>query len=524
VLSTANERTADLAHREPNTADRVALLVVLFAAIIRLVLAAIIAPVPDETYYWEWSRRLAGGYFDHPYGIALSVRAGTALFGLLGLQPNPLAIRLGPVLQGFVAALATVAIARRLAGPDSALRAAIVITVIPLAATGLVLATPDALLLAATGCAMYAVVRATESPARSRAALAWWIIAGLGAGAAMASKYTGVLVPVGVLAAILLRPSLRPRLAEPGPYIACIVAALILLPMLLWNAGHDWLSFTFQLRHGLGGRARGTPVGRELELIGGQAGLVSPILFALIAAAVWRALRRPAGDSQFLLAVVATTAFTFFMVSALRKPVEANWPALAYVPAIPLLAALSLGTRGRRWFRSGWVFAAALSLLIYAHAIASILPIPPRKDPIARSAGWDALARAVEATRDSVAASVAGPAVHVGADRYQDASELAFHMRDRPRTFSLNLAGRANQYDLWPRFAERATPGDALVLALDDTEELHPVIRRLQPYFVQVRSGERVELRARRGVVARRKLWVLTGWSGGWPRAEVPGA
>jgi 4-amino-4-deoxy-L-arabinose transferase-like glycosyltransferase len=528
-VSLASGAASSAASRAPRTAyraPRTALAIVLAGAAIRIVLAAVIPPAPDETYYWEWSRRLAGGYFDHPYGIALSIRAGTALFAALGLEPSALAVRIVPVLEGLAASLAAVGIAHRIGGPVAELRAAIVITVLPLAATGLVLATPDAPLLAATGVTLYGVVRALQSSRGSRASLAWWIVGGAGAGAAMASKYTGILVPAGVFLALAARPTLRPRLGEPGPYVACAVAALVLAPVLVWNAGHDWMSFGFQLRHGLAGRARGTLVGRELEMIGGQAALVSPILFALLAAAVWHALRRPPSDEHFLLAVVATVGFGFFMASALRKPVEANWPALAYVPAVPLLADAAFSERGWRWFRAGWLLAAALTLIIYAHALASILPIPPRKDPIARSAGWDALARATEAARDSVAARIGGRgrSVQVAADRFQDASELAFHIRGKPRTFSLNLTGRANQYDLWPGFAQRAVAGDALVVALDDTEGIHPALRQLGPYFAEVRRGAAIELRARRGVVARRRLWTLVGWGGGWPtRVPPPG-
>jgi 4-amino-4-deoxy-L-arabinose transferase-like glycosyltransferase len=487
--------------------------------VVRLVLAALIPLVPDETYYWEWSRRLAGGYFDHPYGIALSIRAGTTLFELLGLPLSPLAVRFVPVLEGLVAALAAVGIAGRIGGPEAARRAATIITVMPLAATGLVLATPDAPLLAAAGVSLYAVVRAIQSPSRSRDSLGWWIAAGLAAGAAMASKYTAVLIPGALLFAFVLRPTLRARLAEPGPYVACLVAAVVLLPMLTWNAGHDWMSFTFQLRHGFAGRARGTPLSRELDLIGGQAGLVSPILFVLMVGVVWRSIAKPPRDEHFLLAIVALVTFAFFMVSALRKPAEANWPALAYVPAIPLVAAAAFSRRGERWFRAGWMLAAALTVIIYVHAVTSILPIPPRQDPIARSAGWDALARAVETVRDSVSSRGAPGArgVHVAADRYQDASELAFHVRGQPTTYSLNLAGRANQYDLWPGFPHRAAPGDALVLALDDTDDLHPALARLTPHFRDVSRGPAVELRARRGVVARRRIWTLTGWAGSWP-------
>jgi 4-amino-4-deoxy-L-arabinose transferase-like glycosyltransferase len=500
------------------------LAILLIGAAIRVLLAAVIPLVPDETYYWEWSRRLAGGYFDHPYGIALSIRGGTALFDAVGLPLSPLAVRFVSVLEGVVAGLATVGIASRIGGPDAALKASIVITVLPLAATGLVLATPDAPLLAATGVTLYAVVRAIESPPRTPRSLAWWTVAGLTAGAAMASKYTAVLIPAGIFITVLLRPSLRPRLAEPGPYVACLLAVLVLMPMIAWNASNDWLSFTFQLRHGFAGRARGNPLTRELDLLGGQAGLVSPILFVLLVVIVWRSLTRPVRDDHFLLAVVATLTFAFFMVSALRKPAEANWPAPAYVPAIPLLAATEFGERGRRWFRAGWIFAAALTLIIYLHAVTSILPIPARKDPIARSAGWPALARAAETLRDSAAGPIAarGAAVHIGADRYQDASQLAFHMRGQPTTFSLNLSGRANQYDLWPGFQRRAAPGDALLLALDDTDDLHPTLRALAPHFRELRRGALVELRARRGIVARRRLWMLIGWGGGWPSRASP--
>jgi 4-amino-4-deoxy-L-arabinose transferase-like glycosyltransferase len=502
-----------------------ALGILVAGAVIRFVLAAVIPLVPDETYYWEWSRRLDGGYFDHPYAIALSIRAGTALFSALGLDLSPLAVRVVPVLEGSVAALATVGIASRLAGREAAIGAAVVITLLPLAATGLVLATPDAPLLAGTGVSLYGVVRALESPPRSRASLLWWCLAGLGAGAAMASKYTAILLPAGVFVALAVRPALRRRLAEPGPYVACVVAALVLLPVLLWNATHDWLSFTFQLRHGFAGRARGNPLSRELDMIGGQAGLVSPILFVLLGIAAWRSINRPMRDEYFVLGIVAIGTFAFFMVSALRKPVEANWPAPAYVAAIPLLAATPFGERGRRWFRAGWLFAGTLTLIIYGHALASILPIPARRDPIARSAGWDALARAADTTRDAARTAMAttGRAVYVAADRYQDASQLAFHLRGHPTTYSLNLSGRPNQYDLWPSFPTRAVPGDAMVLVLDESEDVPPTLQRLAPHFREVRRGDLVELRARRGVVAVRRLWTLSGWAGSWPAAGPPG-
>ena len=112
--------------------------------------AGLIPLFGDEAYYWEWSRRLAAGYFDHPPGIAVLIRGGTTLLGAVALG-----VRLMPVLAGFVAALATrrSRSADRRRGDRRCVRR-LIITCMPLAAAGLVLATPDSPLLATTrvGC------------------------------------------------------------------------------------------------------------------------------------------------------------------------------------------------------------------------------------------------------------------------------------------------------------------------------------------------------------------------------------
>lgn len=506
------------------SAHRQALAVVLVAFALRAVFAATLPLFPDEAYYWEWSRRLAAGYFDHPPGVALTVALGTGLFALLGADPSPFAVRLGALLCGLVASLAVVGIARRVGGERAGVFAALVISTMPLAATGLVLATPDAPLMAATAVGLYTVVRAVESPVGSRSSLAWWALSGIPLGAAFASKYTSILLPVGVVLAVLFRRQLRPRLREAGPYVACIVATVVFSPVLLWNAEHEWRSFTYQIEHGLG-TPKGSPLAREGALLGGQAGLATPILFALMAAAAWHGLRRATTATHQLLAVVAATMWGFFVVSAWRKPVEANWPAPAYVPAAALLAAVAVGAwseRGRRWTRAGIGFAAVASAIIYAHAAFDLLPIPPRKDPIARAFGFDAMAAAMDRARRVAARDRAR--VWLGVDRYQDASEAAFHLPDHPDVFSVNLAGRRNQYDLWPGFPDRAAPGDDFVLAVDDPEgEVHAAVRRLAPHFAEVVRGERVELKRdpAEPPMSVRRIWTLRGWKGSWPAADA---
>jgi hypothetical protein len=309
------------------------------------------------------------------------------------------------------------------------------------------------------------------------------------------------------------------RLREPGPYLACVIATLIFLPVLRWNAAHDWVSFGFQVHHGLATPARRdllAPLKRLGDMIGGQAGLVSPILFVLCAIAVIRGLRRASSDAAFVLATIAAFSFLFFCYSATRQRVEANWPAPAYIAAIPLLAALAGGVQLERWLRAGIWLGAVLSAVIYLHAAFEILPLAPRKDPLARAVGWGDLATALGSAGRRATATDHVP-TWIAADRYQDASEMAFHLPNHPTTFSLNLSGRSNQFDLWPGFPATAREGDDLAVAVDETADTNPIILRLAPFFETFARDTLVDLRNRHGVVTQRRIWVMRRWRGGWP-------
>jgi 4-amino-4-deoxy-L-arabinose transferase-like glycosyltransferase len=531
VRSRARERaTYREARREqaPLISDfAIAIAVVTVAAAVRLILAATVPLVPDESYYWEWSRRLASSYFDHPGAIAQLIHAGTTIAGV-----TPLGVRLGAVAAGWLTSLSLVLLARRFSDDAGALRAAVIITCMPLAAAGLVLATPDAPLLLTTAATLLFLDVALTAPPGSRTALGWWLAAGAMLGLAFGSKYNAVLIPVGVLAAMLVYAPLRRQLATPAPYLAGLLALLIFTPVIVWNADHDWISFHFQLSHGLG-EGRGAALLREASLIGSQIGLVSPILFVLLMVVVYRALARRSSRREYhqnrgaqlyaarraLLASVAATTFLFFCWSALSRRAEPNWQAMAYVPAIALLASYGGRLRWRPWRGAACALGATMVAVVYLQATSPFLPIGAGSDPAARGAGWNVLAsRMNSAARDAAAAAdtrTGSTRVWFAGNRYQDASEIAFHLPNHPEVFSLNIASRPNEYDLWPSFAERAHPGDDLVIALIPPPPGRPdtVIATLRPHFDRATHVERV--RVTDGADLVRDVWMLEGWRGG---------
>ncbi|HEX8850825.1 MAG TPA: glycosyltransferase family 39 protein [Gemmatimonadaceae bacterium] len=476
--------------------------------LLRVVLAARTPLFPDEAYYWEWSRHLAAGYFDHPPAVAWLIAGGTLLAG-----DTPLGIRIGALVAGTLLTLLLVALAHRLAGERAGRDAAVLLLCMPVAAVGLVVATTDAPALLAFAAALYAIVGALEAKDRRRATF-WWIGAGCAFGLGLLSKFTVGIAGVTVGIALLTRASLRAELRRAGPWLAVGAAALVALPTLWWNAHHDWLAVRFQLHHGLGAPGHGTAPARELSLLAGQLGLASPLIFVLLVIAVGDAMRRGVEDRRHLLALSATLLFAFFVYGALRRPAEPNWPALALVGAVPLLASSPRLTRGS-WWRVALGSGAALVLIAVAQVLAPILPIPARRDPVARAAGWDVVAR-----RAGLALRDAGPHGDpwLASDRYQDAAELAFHSEGKPRVFALNFGGRGNQYDLWPSFPDRARRGDALVAELDTGTVGRAVAGRIAPYFARVEPGERVALERGSDTVAMRQLWIFHDWRGGWPR------
>ena len=486
-------------------------LVLLLALAVRLVVAALVPLHPDEAYYWEWSRHLAAGYFDHPPAIAWFIRGGTILLG-----DTPSGVRLWCVVAGFVAGWAVTRTASRIASEAAGVAAAVAFAALPVMSGVFVLATPDAPLLMFTALALWAAAAAVDETG-APASFGWWLVAGLASGLALVSKYTGILLPAGIFAALVASRALRSALRTPGPWVAALVSAVVFLPVVLWNAQHEWSSFQFQFGHGLGGRIDINFWRRELELLGGQLLVASPILFVLGAASLERAYRGE-GRAQKLLAGVVIATVMLFAYSALRRRVEANWPALMWVPVATLLGTTAFAGAPRSWRRAGIGLGFLFSATLYLQSLTPVFPVPASRDPTARAHGWKDLAMAVSQVMQGAATRT-----WVAANRYQDASELAFNLPDPMEVFSLNFGVRDNQYRYWPGFPDRAVPGDDLLLVLAERPDgaNDPAIAALTGHFGSVEQGALVDMWRGETPVGTRRLWLLRGWKGGWPRAPA---
>lgn len=373
-------------------------LVILALIALRLVAAAFTPITFDEAYYWMWSKNLAGGYYDHPPMVALVIRAGTMIAG-----DTELGVRLVSILLALPMSYAIYRSAAILfGGARVAATSAILLNVTLLAAVGTMIVTPDAPLLVASSFVLFFLAKVLETGRG-----AWWLAVGAAVGAALLSKYTALFFGPAILIWLAAVPKLRRWFLSPWPYLGGLVAFALFLPVILWNADHQWVSFAKQL-----GRARiedFRPV-FIAELIPTQIAFATPLVFILGAmglhALTWR--RAGALASRVLIEAMFWTIVAYFVWHSLHARVEANWFAPVYPPFVVAAAAaanlVQWKPAERRLVDFCLRWAAPAGIVMFAALIVQAntgVLSGDRRDATVRSVGvgWRELAGQIEAVR-----------------------------------------------------------------------------------------------------------------------------
>lgn len=151
--------------------------------VVRLFISGQFLLVPDEAYYWQWSRYLALGYYDHPPMIAWGIWLATTLFG-----HTEFAVRLPTILALAFASVYLCLLAARWFSWRTASQVALLTQGILLMIGSALIATPDGMLLLCWAAACYHAARAVEEDSLSQ-----WLLTGSWFGLGLLSKYTMLL-------------------------------------------------------------------------------------------------------------------------------------------------------------------------------------------------------------------------------------------------------------------------------------------------------------------------------------------
>lgn len=451
-------------------------LLIVAATALRLVLAGIVDLGLDEAYAVAVGRHFQLSWFDHPPLVFWTVGALSALFG--------------PDVPGLVLRLPFIALSagttwllyrltERHFGGRAGLWAALLFTLAPFfflsAGSWIVPDGPLVFFLVVAALALTRIVLDETGAAHWRD----WLIAGAALGLALLSKYHAALFLLGAVACFALVPRLRVWFARPQPYVSALLAAVLFLPVLVWNAQNGWASFAFQL-------GRGQPVGGStpelvLRLFATEAAYLLPTTAALlIAAIVWAVLQR--GLARVSVVFFLSLALPLIVVLDLPRfwtwQSYAHWAMPGWMFLLPLAGAMLVRWQ-ERWQGAGPVVGvvSALQFFVVIGAVVLLLSSLRLRDPGIDSfrieaGSWTGVAAGIEE------AGGVQPGMFLLARRWSDASRIAEALRpdvpvlvfyEDPRGF----AWMANQVDLVGR--------DALIVS--HAGETAGLLQSWAPYF-----------------------------------------
>jgi 4-amino-4-deoxy-L-arabinose transferase-like glycosyltransferase len=425
-----------------------AILVITLTTVFRFFYCTWLPILPDEAYYFQWSRHLDASYFSKGPAVAYTIAAGTALWGAdnLGVRFFAVMLSAGTAWQMFL-------LARRWYDETIALIAVLITNVVPIYALGAVVMTIDPLSAFFWIWAAHLFSRAIQEER-----LLDWLLTGLAVGCGFLAKYLNALELLAFLAFLLLVPSRRRLLLKPCFWLMLAVAVLCTTPVLWWNWQHGWVSATqLENRGHLNGPFE-LHYATFLNFLCLQALVISPLLFlALLATAVrvladrWGKKVAFGNEGELLLLLLFLPVFLMYAVLAWHLRCEPNWPAVSYLTLIILMAARwrqVLDARARRGFiGAAFVLAWLQTLLMHD---TEFLRLPQKMDPMGRLVGWSEIAAHLNDLRGDQHADV------LIADGYKEASVFSFHLPDKTFIYALRHWPPSNQFDFWPGYPKEA--------------------------------------------------------------------
>jgi 4-amino-4-deoxy-L-arabinose transferase-like glycosyltransferase len=375
----------------------------------------------DELYYLACGRHPAWGYVDHPPLVPLAARLVEELAG-----PSLVALRLLPALAGATVVVLAALLARELGGG----RWAQGIAALAVLASPLYLLTNTLFQTVSFDQLVWVAAFVVLARLLAGGPQREWLVVGLLGGVGVLTKHTVGLLAVALLGGLLATRGRR-QLASPSLWGGLLLAVLVALPHLLWQARTGYPTVEFVLASSARG---GDGPGVFLAL---QAVFLGPLAVPLAVAGVVHLLR----SARF-----AALGWVYLLVSGLLLAMGGKpyYPGPTYPLAFAAGAVAAEGWwRRRRTAGRSWrALRAAVPAAVVAGSLPLVWMVLPVVPPAAFAAhqerwphpdfaemfGWRELAHQVAGVVSALpAAERAG--VGLLADAYGEAAALDLYGR-----------------------------------------------------------------------------------------------
>lgn len=195
--------------------------------------------INDSYYYWRWSQHLDWSYFDGPPMIAYLIRLCAFLF-----SDSNLTLALINKVVLCLTCLVVYTTARQNLDKSASMISAMVCLFFPLSSTSIARGTTyDVPLFFFWALTLYFASAYANNPKRP----IYLYATGAAIGLLMLSKYTGVVLVLGLLYSAARQAPLRSVFTNKHFYLSMGLALLLFSPVVWWNYQHEWVSFLYQL-------------------------------------------------------------------------------------------------------------------------------------------------------------------------------------------------------------------------------------------------------------------------------------
>mgnify|MGYP000268281393 CR=1 FL=1 len=277
-----------------------------------------------------------------------------------------------------------------------------------------------------------------------------WLLLGLILGIAGLSKYTGVTLAFSTFVVLLLQFKSR-LFSQLGLYIAGLIAAVCILPVLYWNMQNDWISFLYQLNHSAGKSEYSLLDALRMQLT--QFAAFGPLVYVAGLVAIWK-LR--ANHNARMWLIFALPILVLFSILSAKGRSLPHWTELGVIFMLPLIAQVLISSIGNKVQRRAFIVLGSITLLLTL--VVQILITYPKiafddyHHPLADLMGWkEVSARITDLAEEND---------NVFIPNWSHASRVAWYARPLPVKV---LDSRFDQFDLWFGSAE---VGDSGILLL----------------------------------------------------------
>jgi 4-amino-4-deoxy-L-arabinose transferase-like glycosyltransferase len=312
--------------------------VIIFTLIIligRLIIIPFSGVMPQDAYYYMYSRNMSLSYFDHPAGIAVLLKAGTALLGDTAASVK---------LIAFITSLITLVVAYRLAllfmSKQQALLFICLIACTPMFGLLSWIVTPDVPLMLCWALAVLFIYKADTENKHT-----WWALAGIFTGFAFDCKYTAVFILAGLFFYLIVKPDRWHRIFSLGILLYFLSFAVTVLPVFIWNMENNWASIHFQTAKRIKELSPTINLHYPVAVMAIQLFLLLPWLFYYFL----KSFRTNSkNSSNYFLVCFSFPMFIFFILISFFYWVKMNWIMPAFITGA-LLAFQALSAKQVKW-------------------------------------------------------------------------------------------------------------------------------------------------------------------------------